>query len=281
MIGLDFLMMIKYGGLILATSVLVINLGFLFNGSGTTLGHYQFKSTFLQSIQHFLPVLNKMPIPIPYPYLQALDSVIFDERTAETYGNIYLLGKLSKPAGFPGYYLIAFLLKVPFTILALLSVSLCDWLRSFRKDEFIRQDMYLIIPILIFSIYFNFFFQAQTGIRYLLVIFPILLIYCTRFFRNRSGFSRRSWILLSLAGSYLIISVASYFPNYLSYFNEFVINRTYSYRYLADSNLDWGQNQGALVKFLSQHPEYHFDPVKPTAGLIVVGVNEFVGLGFT
>jgi 4-amino-4-deoxy-L-arabinose transferase-like glycosyltransferase len=277
-IGSAFMALIKYGTLILLTSVFVINLGFLFNRSGTALGNYQFKSGFFQSIQHISPVLNRIPIPLPYPYLEGLDWVMFYERTGENIASIYLLGEIRKGAGFPGYYLVAFLLKVPIPILALLCLSLWDWLRSFRKDEFIRQDMYLLIPALVYSIYFNFFYRAQIGIRYLLVVFPILLIFSTRVFRNLTRFSRRSWLILGLAGCYLIISVASYYPDYLAYFNEFVINRTYAYRYLADSNLDWGQNREELTEFLSQHPDYYFDPVGPTAGIVVVGVNEFVGV---
>ncbi len=277
-IGSGIWTLVKYAALILVTSMFVINLGFLFNRSGTPLEGYQLKSKFFQAIQHASPILDKLPVPLPYSYLQGLDWVMFNERTGTTYGPNYLLGKLSNPAGFPGYYVVAFLLKVPLPIIALLLVSLWDWLRSFRKDEFIRQDMYFLIPALVYSVYLNFFFDTQIGIRYLLVIFPILLIFCTRIFRNGARFSRRAWIIAGLAGFYLIISVASYFPNYLSYFNEIVINRTFAYRYLADSNIDWGQNQNELKKFLAQHPDYHFDPAGPTSGIVVVGVNEFVGV---
>jgi hypothetical protein len=278
-IGSAIMVLIKYGALILVTSVFVINLGFLFTRSGTALGDYEFKSRIFQSIQHFSPAISGMPIPLPYPYLDGLYLARFNEQTGVNFGNIYLLGETRKGTGFLGYYLVASLLKIPLPILALLCVSLWDWLRSFRKDEFIRQDMYLLIPALIYSIHFSFFFRQQIGIRYLLVVFPVLIIFSIRVFRNGSHFSRRSWIILGLAGIFLIISVASYFPNYLSYFNEFVINRTFAYRYLADSNLDWGQNSEELAKFLSQHPDYHFDPTGPTAGIVVVGVNEFVGVG--
>jgi hypothetical protein len=277
-IGSALLILIKYGTLILVASAFIINLGYLFNRSGTTLGESQFKSLGIPSLQSLLPVLNRIPIPLPYPYYEGLDRTITNERTGSTYGNIYLLGQIREGGSFPGYFFVAFLLKVPLPILALLGVSFWDWLRSFRKDEFVRQDMYLLFPALIYSIYFNFFFHAQIGIRYLLIIFPILLIFSTRVFRNRSSYLRRSRIIFGLSGIYLIVSVASYFPNYLSYFNELVINRTNAYHYLADSNLDWGQNEGNLHRLLSQHPDYIIDPPLPTSGIIVVGVNELVGV---
>ena len=75
-----------------------------------------------------------------------------------------------------------------------------------------------------------------------------------------------------------MVSVFSYFPNYLAYFNEIVIDRTQAYRFLADSNIDWGQNVAELEIFLEEHPEYSFQPSQPTAGIVVVGVNELVGV---
>jgi 4-amino-4-deoxy-L-arabinose transferase-like glycosyltransferase len=270
--------LIKYGAVFLVTALLVINVGFLFNRTGTPLGDYPFKSGFFQSVQKISPVISKIPVPVPYPYLEGLDFVMFRERTGDGYGNIYLLGELRKGAGFPGYYIIASLLKVPIPILALLGVALWAWLRSFRKYEFLKQDMYLLIPALAYFIYFNFFFEAQIGIRYFLVIFPIALIFCTRVFRGGLHFSRRAWVISGLAGVYLMVSVFSYFPNYLSYFNEIVFDRTQAYRYLADSNIDWGQNKAELAKFLSQHPDYQYMPTAPVAGTIVVGVNELVGV---
>lgn len=269
---------IKYGAVFLVTSLLIINIGFLFNRTLTPLGDYKFKSSFFQSIQQISPALNRIPVPLPIPYVEGLDFVMFRERTGDGYGNIYLFGMLRKGTGFPGYYLAASLLKVPLPILALLGLSLWTWMRSFRKDEFLRQDMYLLIPALIYSIYFNFFFEAQIGIRFLLVIFPILLIFSVRIFRNWPHFSRRSWIISGLAGVYLIASVLSYFPNYLSYFNEIVFDRTQAYHYLADSNIDWGQNKAELTKFLFEHPDYIYMPTVPSAGTVVVGVNELVGI---
>jgi hypothetical protein len=268
----------KYTILILFITSLVINLGFLFNRTGIALGDYQFKSDLFQSLQQTLPILKKIPIPLPYPYLEGLDFVMFRERTGDGYGNIYLLGELRKGTGFEGYYFIASLFKVPLPILALLIFALWDWIRTFRKEEFFRQEMILLVPALVYAIYFNFFNRAQIGIRFYLVIFPILMIFSSRVFRKWSNFSKRSRIIFGVAGLYLIISVFSYFPNYLAYFNELVPNRTFAYRYLADSNIDWGQNRANLAEFLQQHPDYQFQPSAPTAGIVIVGVNELTGV---
>ena len=277
-IGQALVTFTKFFILILVITTLVINIGFLFNRTGVALGNYHFKSDFFQSLQQSIPALKYIPVPVPYPYLEGLDFVMFRERTGDGYGNIYLLGELRKGAGFAGYYFIASLFKVPLAILALLIFALWDWLRSFRKEEFFRQEMVLLVPALIYAIYFNFFNRAQIGIRFYLAIFPILLIFMTRVFRKWPEFSKQSRIIFGMAGLYLIISVFSYFPNYLSYFNELVPNRTFAYKYLADSNIDWGQNRANLTEFLEQHPDYQFQPSTPTAGTVIVGVNELTGV---
>lgn len=86
-----FLVFIKYAFLFLVISLIIINIGFLFNHSGTLSGQYQFKSMQLQRIQT-LPILQNITLPVPYPYIDGLDQVLFNEKTGETFGSIYLLG---------------------------------------------------------------------------------------------------------------------------------------------------------------------------------------------
>jgi len=272
------LFLFKYGFLFLVVSLLIINLGFLFNRTGTPFGDFNFKSSQFQSINNFSRLVRRIPVPVPYPYLEGLDLVLYHERTGENYGGIYMLGELRPGEGFAGYFLVASLFKVPLPILALFCVSLVDFLKSFRSKEFIKEQVYLLISVLYFSIYFNFFFRSQIGIRFFLVVFPVILIFSAHIFRKWERFSRRTRIVFILSGLYLITSVASYFPHYLSYFNELVLDRSQSYRILADSNLDWGQNRGALTQFLSEHPEYIFEPAEPTTGVVVVGVNKLTGV---
>jgi hypothetical protein len=77
---------------------------------------------------------------------------------------------------------------------------------------------------------------------------------------------------------YLVTSVLSYYPFYLTYFNEFIWNRTQAYKYLADSNLDWGQSSIQLNQYLTNHPNAVLEPQTPQAGLLVVGINHLVGV---
>ncbi len=50
-------------------------------------------------------------------------------------------------------------------------------------------------------------------------------------------------------------------PFYLAYFNEFAGGPANGYRYLIDSNVDWGQDFNGVVRYLRQH---HIRRVKVT-----------------
>ena len=51
---------------------------------------------------------------------------------------------------------------------------------------------------------------------------------------------------------YLITSIATY-PSYLSYFNELAGGSSQGYKYLIDSNLDWGQDLPKLKQYLDEN----------------------------
>jgi hypothetical protein len=136
----------------------------------------------------------------------------------------------------------------------------------------------LLIPILFFTLYFNLLFSINTGIRYYLVLFPLLYIFCGSLFRNWNDFSRLQRTTSGLLVTWLILSTLSYFPNYMPYFNEFLPDRRMAYKILADSNIDYGQSEYALNDFLASHPEAVYNPTTPTSGLLVLSINDLVGV---
>lgn len=269
--------MFTYGIFVIIMSILLINIGFLFNQTGKELGEYKFKSTTFQSIQQRLSVFNEMPVPLPYPYLQGLDEVRFRERSGVGFGNIYLLGQLRKD-GFPGYYLVAYLYKVPLAIQFLFLVALISYLMRGKFTNFRENELFLIGPILFFTIYFNLFNQAQIGFRYFLVAMPFIYIFSSSLLRDwQQQKAAKKFILISMA-IYLVISTMSYYPHFIPYFNEIVMDRRLAYKKLADSNLDWGQADGYARRFLEMNPATLIELDKPEAGQILISVNDLVGI---
>ncbi len=263
----------------LIIGVLIINIGFLFNKTFTPLKDYGFRSQMFLSLQE-IPGIRHLPVPIPYPYLEGLDETKYRERTGYGYGNIYLFGELRTGQGFPGYYVAASLLKIPLATLLIFVLALVFYVHGYRKYDFIKCESILFVPIVFFVVYFNFFFRAQMGIRFLIIIFPLTFVFCGSLFRE--------WITKNIkikAGAfvlvcYLTVSVISYFPHFISYFNELVPDRKMAYKYLADSNLDWGQNRDALERYLEKNPDIIWSPDEIVGGRIMVDPNYLVGIGW-
>ena len=212
---------IKYAVFAVLVSILIINAGFLFNRTFTLFGEYIFRSDFFQHIQDKLLILNHLPVPVPYPYLQGLDLIRYNEQSSSSYGNIYLLGRISPLEGFPGYFIIASALKLPIATQVILILALVVYFsQKDRRAGFFRNEIFLLISVAFFTIYLNFFYNTQIGIRHSLPVFPLLYVFSGSLFAGWTGFSiaqkSLSWGLIV----YLFISVYSYYPYHLSYFNE-------------------------------------------------------------
>jgi hypothetical protein len=59
----------------------------------------------------------------------------------------------------------------------------------------------------------------------------------------------------------------------IPYFNEIVIDRKMAYRYLADSNLAWGQDEWVVERFLKENPDVILNPMEPVTGRILIDAN--------
>ena len=265
-------------------SVLMINLGFGFTGIGTPLSAYTLKDPFFKRLQA-TPVIGNLPLPLPVPYVQGLDLVKFEERMGQAWGNIYMAGQLrvnhhdGTLHGFPGYYFYAAFFKVPIATQIIFLVALFGYFSRRRQPAALglrREEIFLLIPILIYWVYFNFFFNAQIGIRHVLPVFALATIFCGRFLATPASKVRRYTAVILVV--WAAASALSYYPHFISYFNEFVPDRKLAYRHLADSNLDWRGNDWYLTEYVRRHPGVIVDPRKPQAGRIVVPVNALVGV---
>ncbi len=89
--------------------------------------------------------------------------------------------------------------------------------------------------------------RLDLGVRYVLLLVPLAILgTCDRFGRARA---HRPTVQVLAAAALVLVqasSTASIAPYYLSYFNRFAGGPAEGYRYLADSNLDWGQDLPAL-----------------------------------
>ena len=285
-----------YTILLLLTAIITINIGFSFEKTLTKLGDYEFESKALTSLQSSSSLLRALPMPVPSAYLRGLDMGKYKQETGIGSAAPYLMGRLGlengQLKGFKEYYLIAFLYKVPIATQLLLLMAIAIFIRYRHQINFWQNEAFLVIPSLFFFTAFS-FTTAQLGIRYILMIFPFLFVLSGRAAVAWTALRTRYSIFVISLVTYLLISNLSYFPHYIPYFNELLIDRKMGYTILADSNLDWHQNKYYLKHYLQKHPEVMysrandnlglsperiFNPEQPQAGLVVISANDLVGI---
>lgn len=181
----------------------------------------------------------------------------------------YFFGQISSSG--PWYYFPAvYFLKVPLafhflTLLALLLVLTTLSRKSFNEirkgfKQWILGHFTEFSMIIFLVIYWLTAIKVSLniGLRHLLPAFPFAYILVSLGIKNSLDNIRVAKfknVLLALILFFLfwyVISSFSAFPHYLSYFNELIGGSKNGYKYVVDSNLDWGQDLKRLAKWLEK-----------------------------
>ncbi|HVS33708.1 MAG TPA: glycosyltransferase family 39 protein [Thermoanaerobaculia bacterium] len=145
----------------------------------------------------------------------------------------FLLGEFST-RGWPHYFLVAWLLKVPLgaQLLVIAGAVLA-----------VRRRNPIVIAMLGFVLFFlavSMTSHINLGLRYVLPVFPFAFAgaVISLSAANKRAVAAVSGVLLAWhIGSSLLT-----YPGYISYFNELIGSHRNADRFLIDSNLDWGQD---------------------------------------
>ena len=164
----------------------------------------------------------------------------------------FFLGAYSRE-GWWNYFIVAFLIKTPVGTLLLIIASLV--LYRAGKPLSRREIFFLLLPPLLI-----FLLTARTkihiGLRHILPVYPFLFLLASRLATLSA--TPRVMPIAALGGAVVLIagSVLRIAPHQLAYFNEFVGGPEKGYRYLSDSNLDWGQDLKGVKAYMDkQHLE--------------------------
>lgn len=251
--------------LIFATSLLVINLGYAFDGTMKPLGEFQFSSRAFTGLAKVDDIgtwegpgnrfrgtaLESLPVPLPADVLLGID---VQRRDFESRWRSFLAGEWRRE-GWWYYYLYALGLKLPLGTIALLLAGLVITVATPRRDGRRTEEVVLVAT----SAALLAFVSSQTGfshhMRYALTSLPYLMILAGRLVGGGAPRGRvRCAAVAGLLG-WAIFSSLSVYPHSLSYFNEVVGGPEHGHEYLLDSNVDWGQDLLDLKRWLDAHPE--------------------------
>jgi Dolichyl-phosphate-mannose-protein mannosyltransferase len=248
---------VKYWATALLTALLVLNAGYLFRGTGTSLGSLAFSSDRFQSVQQALLSVGGLPVPLPRDYVAAMDRLAQD---LERQHPVYLDGEWSvRP--FARYYAAALGYKLPLSTLGLILVSCAvfAWPRPGSQDRRRAAAVLIaagILPVLASGS------ANQIGIRYVLPTLPLLIIFAGQAMRWADAIKSRV-LTQRLIGLFVWAAVIAaplsltFHPHHLAYFNAIAGGPVGGRWHLVDSNIDWGQDLHALKAYLDEHHLNH------------------------
>lgn len=188
-----------------------------------------------------------------------------------TSGNtVYFLGTVSG-GGIKYYFPVVYLLKVPlgFHILALVILiwvliknrfflpakNYCQRIGAWIKNNFEIFSLFIIILVYWITSISG---ELNIGIRHILPVFAPTYLILTYLIKNLLENSSRKEKLalvtvLSVTVLWYVGSSLAVFPHYLSYFNELAGGPKNGYKYVVDSNYDWGQDLKRLQYFVEKN----------------------------
>ncbi len=263
---------------VFAIAIFILNLGYLFRGS-LQIPKY-FESWLWSGLSH--TPLRLLLYSMPKPFLLGLD-LQFVTSNNGWWGWFWGMQYMRSP-----WYVLpmSFVIKTPIPLLILIVFAFI----LFLKKEFViksQTEKIFLFFIIIFVWYMSFINHIAIGLRYLLPIYPFVIILVSKVVTYRP----RSLALSNVYRMFMISLVIWYFvktllisPHFLEYTNEAFGGPNNAYKYFVDSSLDWGQNNFYLESYRKSHPNAIIEPQWPmggtivtgsTVGTIVVGVNDF------
>ena len=231
--------------------------------------------------------------PLLRPWAEYSIGVLMSIKRSKVGNSTFFLGEIF-PAGQPLYFPFVYLVKEPlaFHLLTLLALAfgMSRWLRPAYPREWIKAHFTEVGLFVVVAIYWAASIQSHLniGVRHLLPTFPLVYVLVASELARRdrrlagqqsslepetvndaddshsASKPRALWgyrFLLATLLAWQAFTVLRVQPSYLAYFNEVAGGPDGGWRYVVDSNIDWGQDLKRLADFVEQRniPEIHFD----------------------
>jgi len=172
-----------------------------------------------------------------------------DVRIMSDFYTSYLFGRIY-PHGVWFYFPAAFVIKSTLAFLILLGIAI--WAIATRKLTCWREILFLTIPP-VFHLLVAMSAGMNIGLRHILPMYMFLYILIAGASIKLIQKNRRWLYAVVILIIFQAVSGAHAYPAYLAYENELWGGPANTYKYLSDSNADWGQQLHATKRYLDQH----------------------------
>lgn len=166
--------------------------------------------------------------------------------------HVFLYGMYST-SGWWYYFPAAFALKttLPFLLLTLVSIG---WaVRQTIRGKFVF--LALLVPVFIYVLV-AMLTSINIGIRHFLPVFPFVFILGGALVADLLAKPRRrvALVIFAVLFAWMALAAMRAYPNYMPYMNELTARHPH-WQYLSDSNVEWGDDAGALAQYLDKRGE--------------------------
>jgi len=187
----------------------------------------------------------ELPVPLPSAYVEGLH---FQTRLQGSSGSVYFAGEVHD-GGLWYLTLVSLLLKVPIPILLLFAAAL--W-QLFVRRRALESERLLLLVIACFLLAFTWLSHMGGHVRYVLPVFPFCFVLIGGLLAPGRATRPIARMAIGVAVAWTAIAAWSTHPHYLTYFNELIGGPKNGYRYLAGSNVDWGQDLKGLRRYMDE-----------------------------
>jgi len=162
----------------------------------------------------------------------------------------FLAGNISSD-GWWYYFPIAFLIKTPSALIVLFIAGLVVYVKRRRELE-IANELFVVVPVVIY-LGVAMTSGINLGLRHILPIYPFVLLIAVAAAKELMAARRPiGRIAFAAIAVFWLVRYADHYPRTLTYFNLFVGGSSNGYKYLVDSNLDWGQHLKLLKRWMDE-----------------------------
>lgn len=182
----------------------------------------------------------------------------------------YFLGEINN-TGWPLYFPIVYLIKETLTLhlLTFAAFFYALWqaiknriYRWYTFHDFLKENIAQILMLGFITLYWYSSFRSilNIGVRHVLPTFPFIFLLVAQqvslWLKDKPINNERlaqtlKYAFLAILIVWQAVSVVSVYPSFLAYFNESIGGPTNGYKYVVDSNLDWGQDMKRLTTWVN------------------------------
>lgn len=154
------------------------------------------------------------------------------------------------PEGLWYYYPIALLIKLTIPVLVLAAFAIVS--RQLWRRHTTAMFTLLLFTATVMAVAMS--GKVNMGVRHVFPVYPLLVLLSAAGSVILFQWSRSAGAVAAALITLHVLSSLHSAPQQLSYANELFGGPTRLYKYLVDSNLDWGQSEDAINEYVRSHP---------------------------